>query len=49
MSVHVSIAIIHGILGIVIAISSLLIPRQPAVYQDGKVVDAQYTSSALDR
>ena len=49
ISVHISTAIVQVIFAIVIATSSLLIPRRPVVYRDGKLVDAQYTSSALER
>lgn len=32
-----------------LAIAGICLPRRPAVYQDGQVVDAQYTCSAIQR
>jgi hypothetical protein len=34
---------------IVTAVASVSLPRQPPLYRDGKVIDAQFSSSALGR
>jgi hypothetical protein len=34
---------------IVTAMASISLPRQPPLYRDGKVIDAQFSSSALGR
>ena len=43
------IAVGQIIVGILTATTSSLLPRRPEVYEDGRVVDAQYTATALGR
>lgn len=41
--------LVEIISAIVTAVASVSLPRQPPLYRDGKVIDAQFSSSALGR
>lgn len=41
--------ILYVVMCAINALASLSLPRRPEVFRDGKVVDAQYTCSALQR